>query len=148
MRIETMLLPVRLTDTEQRERGAAMASLVEERERILGQAKLAATEAKGRAEAAYEEIGRLARIVRTGVEYRDVETREEQVIDARRVDVYRVDTGEVVGSRPMSAQEVEDALQVALFPGDSEPATPTRRRRKAPGANTEASATEPGPDVQ
>jgi len=105
----TMLLPCELTDDEWVARSRDLASL----EAILADAEAAEVEAadeyKARKKRLAAEtqtkranVARLAQIVRTRSEERNVEVKTETDFEASRVQTVRVDTGEVVSTRPMT----------------------------------------------
>lgn len=60
------------------------------------------------------ELDEAARASREGWEYREVETRERVRFEKRIVEVYRVDTDEVLRARPMTEDEVKRHRQLTL----------------------------------
>lgn len=139
---------VTLAPSELLERAREMAELHRQMADATSSAKEYAELAK-RSKTLVEELqGRaagLAHVISTGRETRMLPCSE--VIDLVRgvADAYRVDTGELVGSRPLTPEEVAHERQGALFPTETgEPprsedeildaidrSTRTRRRRKA-----------------
>lgn len=57
-----------------------------------------------------------ARASREGWEYRDIEVRERPSRSERIVEVVRMDTDEVVRTRPMTKEEIERWRQPTLIP--------------------------------
>lgn len=111
-------LPVRLRSDEVREKAALLAAKVEDR--AVTEVKLAA-ELKTAKEAATtqltelsNEVTKLAREVRTQHELRDVACQESPNIEDRTMEVLRLDTGEVIESRELSAHEIEALRQLKL----------------------------------
>lgn len=92
-----------LTSAELHNRSREAADLMAERDRTEAEYKAAAT--IGRTEVAGMDVNlrRLARIVRDGVEARPVEC--EARIVGGNVEVVRLDTGEVIETRAMTAEE-------------------------------------------
>lgn len=109
--METRNLPVELTKDEIRLRGEELARKHAEWDEVESARKAADKEAKGKLERIEAESKELANNIRTGREYRDIEVREVKNTDTLTMDLVRVDTGEVVESRPLRADE----LQVGLF---------------------------------
>jgi hypothetical protein len=107
-------LKVRLTDVEwgaaAKQLGSVQADLNDMKQ---AQAQYVA-EFKVAYQGLNEKFAQLGECVRSGEETRTVECMERG--DAKRlvIELYRVDTGELVETRPMTSQEREDALQVTL----------------------------------
>jgi hypothetical protein len=59
-------------------------------------------------------VKRLARQVRDRAEDRDVQVDYHQDVNRLCVDAIHQDTGEIVSSRPMTADEIRDAQQIKL----------------------------------
>lgn len=112
---ETKMLPVMLNETEQHERSQEMST------KFIELVDMKATHASRKkamadAEKALDyELSNLARIVKQGKELRPVECRIVPNVERSTMDTVRLDTGEVVESRPMTRTEYEEAMQVPLF---------------------------------
>lgn len=92
-----------LTSTELQHRSREAADLMAERDRTEAEYKAAATIGRTQVAGMDVNLRRLARIVRDGVEARPVEC--EARIVGGNVEVERLDTGEVVETRAMTAEE-------------------------------------------
>lgn len=111
---EFRTLPCPLSDAEVAERAHTMAKLVAEEQAVEVQKKAAADEFKERLEHIGGNIRRLARQVRERSEDRAIEV-DFQHDDVRfAVDTIRLDTGEIIGSRPMTEDEKKEAIQGRL----------------------------------
>lgn len=113
--MRTELLPVPLTYDEQLQRGKDHAALCQ---RIAIAKDDAKEEAKGRKLAIKKletEECELRDVVNTGKERRPVEVRDEYDKEAKLVVTIRLDTGEVVSSRPMTSEELLSQQQGRLF---------------------------------
>lgn len=127
-------LPVTLTDEELRHRGDALAAQLDELDRIEAKVKAAKEAAKGPKEKAEATIGELRRQLRTRSEDRLVDCEEVKRFAQRCAETIRLDTGEVVSTRPLTAQEMQTELSVipggkkraASFPGDDGPEPPSK----------------------
>lgn len=108
----TQLLPVKLTETEIKERGRKLAHLYEEIE-IAEIGKAAAARAsKDRIETLQAEAGAIARVIRSGQEDREVQVQEEKDYSEGVCRMKRLDTGEVVETRAMTPQELQRPLPI------------------------------------
>jgi hypothetical protein len=108
--MKTMTLDVSLTPDEIREYGKQLARHQMVAQRLEDQKKAAADQFKAQISTEESEIGRLARIVDTGVEYRDVEVNDVPDYEAGMVRIVRLDTGEAFRSRPMLDEERQQEL--------------------------------------
>lgn len=126
---ETRSLPCKLTDDEVAQRAAKMAAHVHDLVGLEVKAKASAAEFKEEKGRLSAEVKILAAAVRHRAEVRDVEV--EIVHDDIRfaVDVIRLDTGEVVSTRRMNADEEQAARQAKLPLGGARAA----RRNKDTG---------------
>lgn len=104
------VLPVQLQPDELRERGSSLARTREAAEVHEAQAKLARDELKARENELDAEMGRLARIIRDGCEYREVPVEVRLALKAGYVDEVRVDTGEVLSTRRAHDTESQGEL--------------------------------------
>lgn len=102
-----------LTDDERRERGLAMATA---QEQLNGfEEKKAEMSAHYNAEIKTEKavLRKLATVVRSGVEYREIECNIYLRNDGSGiVDIIRPDTGEVVGTREATPVELQSELPI------------------------------------
>jgi hypothetical protein len=110
--METRSLPCELTNEEKRLRGEALAQKRQEWEEVERARKAATQKAKAEQERIDAEADLLAEAIRTGREYRDIEVVERKNIDIRMMETIRMDTGEVIDSRPLRSDE----MQTTLFP--------------------------------
>lgn len=108
----TRKLPVKLNDEELADRGRAVAKAVEERAALQEEKKAADADINGKIKTQGEIIRCLSRVITTGTEEREVEVVMNKDNETSMISVVREDTGEVVESRPMTAEE----LQQNLFP--------------------------------
>lgn len=106
----TQKLPVRLNDQELIEQSHALAHTYQEitdeeaeQTTLKGQMKARLTELQAR-------LARLASIVASRTDYRDVVV-EVQLMDDGRVEEIRTDTGAVILNRPMREEEKQRPLQ-------------------------------------
>lgn len=113
----TKTLPVRLTEEEIALRSRMLAGAVKDREAVKLEAKASATEFKERLAEIESKITDAAEAVHTGKEHRLVVVYER--IDARRfqIDIIRTDSGDIVESRAMTKEEIDDASQTKMFDG-------------------------------
>jgi protein subunit release factor A len=108
----TRKLPVKLNDEELADRGRAVAKAVEDRAALQEEKKAADADINGKIKSQGEIIRCLSRVITTGTEDREVEVAINKDNESRMISVVREDTGEIVESRPMTADE----LQQNLFP--------------------------------
>jgi hypothetical protein len=130
--VETRTLPVRLTEDEITQRGRAIAKFVKDQTEIEEAKKTAMSGFKEKLDVCAESIGKLSRSITTGEEDREVECHWNKDFGRRVADLIRNDTGEVVETRPLSADE----MQEKLFPNRMDKPT----GKKLDGLDGEATA--------
>lgn len=118
--MNTQHLPVRLTTDELLLRSDELAKTIRERDEVERAMKSAQSTAKRKIDTLELDITRLAEIVRDRQENRPVEVTEVKNWLRLTMDTVRIDTGEIVGSRSMSAYERNEALP---FVADEPPRT-------------------------
>jgi hypothetical protein len=124
---ETQSLPVVLSQSELLARGKESGELslsISQVEEDLAAAKVAAKEKLKTFEARKRELDR---VLRSGIETRDVECELRFDFDAGVARTIRLDTKEVVSERPVTDEERQTSLTEAMF---REP-PPARRVREA-----------------
>ena len=115
----TKALPVNLTDDEVLKYGRDIARAHAERDNIASRAKSVAKDYASKVSEQDAIIGKLSPRVHSGIETRDVECEEIKNWTAATVTITRLDTGEVIESRPMREDEKEMQLSVASQSGDA-----------------------------
>ena len=132
--MNTRNLPVKLTREERELRSSQLQETLDARD-LKDSERKAAAEGYKRELEAFDTRATILRIaLRTGVEYREVEVEERPRPAAGMVDIYRVDTGELVDTREMTETERQVVLVPPLAAVDAEPepeAAPSKRRRRA-----------------
>lgn len=130
-------LPVKLSTQELLDRGLSLA--LERKARVLRQeeGKREAAQAKAEIESHDAEIDRLAAILRDRAEPRPVQCRLQRDLARFVVETVRLDTGELVESRPMAEEERqtdlwpdEDSQVLDLAVDQADQPAPTRSRRR------------------
>lgn len=118
-------LPVRLTDEELRHRGDELASQLDLMDEIDARITAAKEAAKGPRQQTQERIFELRDQLRRKAEDRLVDCEMIKRFDQRCAETVRLDTGEIVGTRPLTAQEMQTKLAIVkdLKPGQA-PARP------------------------
>ena len=116
LEIETKLLPVRLTDTELLARADELSRTLHDVQLEESAQENTKAAMKERLGTLNKEVDRLAEIVRTKSETRDVEVKTRLVTQDNIVETYRIDTSEVIGKRVMTAEE----RNLKLFPHPAE----------------------------
>lgn len=106
-------LPCVLTSTEKALKADELAREVDRHAELEREKKSAAEGYAKDLKESDRKIAQLAEEVRTGVAQRPVECTERRVFGANLVELVRADTGEVVGSRAMTAQERQEAFAYA-----------------------------------
>lgn len=101
----TQNLPVHLTTDELLTRAEGLAKAITERDVHVAAAKAAASSAKAKTDLLEKEVSRLATIVKERREDRPVDVTDIRNWERRTIDTIRLDTGEVVGYRSMTAAE-------------------------------------------
>lgn len=126
--VESMSLPVKLNPSEISECGTQLAANLVRRARVAAEKK----EQMGRYATILkqldEQIKDLSESIATGSETREVEIKKVPVFDEGMMTFQRVDTHEIVDSRPLYDTE----RQMTLKDPDEKPKT---TRRKSPGKN-------------
>lgn len=140
----TKKVPVPVTDEEKIAMSHKLAQMLCERERINGE-KAAACEGWNKEIREIDKRSKqLAKAIHTGKDERDVECEEVMVFETNTVQTKRVDTGEIVDQRAMTADERQtslladpgsDAATDLELEGDPATATPPRKRKPAQGLN-------------
>lgn len=116
-------LPVDLTPAEKITKGLEQARVRDVIREVRGERDEAMDKFKGRLKALETERDRLTDEIRDGREMRAVEVREERNYRQNTLREIRVDTGEVVRTRPMTKEEREER-QIDLFSGGGAKRTP------------------------
>ncbi len=106
-------LECRLTDAEKIERGAASATLTLEIGELELAKKSAADDFKARIDGKALEVKSIARTLKQGFEIREVGCEEQKDYQARTVTIIRLDTGEIVSSRGMTIEEMQEPFGFA-----------------------------------
>lgn len=114
----TMKLPVTLQDHEVLERGEALARALGEVKAAEEDARAAAKIVKETVEAAKAEVDALRRVVAARSEERMVDVEVNPVPTKRLMVTHRLDTMEVVATRPMTHAELSEHVQVTMFDDD------------------------------
>ncbi len=110
--MNTMTLPVILTETELILKGHELAEDLQELADIELRKKTAMNGFKEEIESIEVKVSDLARIVREGKEYREVEVKEERDEERMVMNTIRLDTGEIVKYRELQGHE----RNLKLFP--------------------------------
>jgi len=105
-------LPCVMTDDEKRLKGIALAQAVEEKRALDAEKKEFSEEHKSRVGRVDTRIYRLSHEVTTGRETRSVDCAEYERYPAHMVDLVRLDSGEVVFSRPMRPDELQTSMEM------------------------------------
>lgn len=98
-------LPVKLTREERAQASMRLSQAVDEIDETKRQLDTIKREFKDKDEKLQSEVRHLARKVRTGVEDRAVECEERANWANVTMELFRMDTGEMVNFRPMSREE-------------------------------------------
>jgi len=105
-------LPVYLSDEECKAAARKLAETLWEKEQKEAEAKDSAATYRDAIKTMAETISELKTVVRSGVEHRLVDCEDRKNMAAGTTEIYRLDTGEMVESRPLSALE----RQADMFP--------------------------------
>lgn len=111
-------LSVKLTDPEIQAKGQALVEAIADERSLKAKKKLAADNYKAQIELSHQEQDRLAQLISTKSELRDVECVETFEFQTNTVTTARVDTGEIISTRAMTRAERQPVL-----PGVSTDAT-------------------------
>lgn len=146
--MNTQSLPVRLTTDELLMRSDELAKTIRERDDAERTMKSAMSTAKTRIATLEADVSRLAEVVRERQEYRPVEVTEVKNWHRLTMDTVRIDTGELVGSRSMSAYERNEALPFAAddAPRNLEGGPSVEEPAPEPVVASEEPSSEPDPD--
>ncbi len=104
------MLPVRLSRPELDERSRALASSVDKLADLERRKKVATAAFKLDLDEVLEQQRQLAQAVRDEAEDRLVKCKWVQVFEQRLVQLVRLDTGEIVESRAMSVEELQEEM--------------------------------------
>ncbi len=146
--MNTQSLPVRLTTDELLMRSDELAQKIRERDDTERAMKSAQGIAKRKIDTLELDITRLADVVRERKEDRPVEVTEVKNWLRLTMDTVRIDTGELVGSRSMSAYERNEALPFAAddAPRNLEGGPALEEPAPEPELAPEEPSPEPDPD--
>ncbi len=111
-----------LSEAEVSDRAENAALAFGEAEEVEAEFKATAEEQRGQIKRLRARVGELLRAVREAAEYRSVDCVERRNEGEAKVEVIRVDTGELVRSRPFTPDERQLALGI-LPQEDSKAAT-------------------------
>ena len=103
-------LKVELTDQEIAERSRAMATIINDKVRLKGEAKYKAEGYAATIKLLEQQIEAEASIIETGHEFRPVACEEREASNGIEVEVVRLDTSEVVSTRPKTDEERQQCL--------------------------------------
>lgn len=107
------VLPVILTEEEAKAKAKALARKLREIGTLEAAAKDAAAEARKEIKAAQATADLLAHEVDTGKESRPVECYEVPNLEAKTMELYREDTGELVRTRSMDYEDRQEHLPLS-----------------------------------
>jgi hypothetical protein len=108
--METQKLPVKLTDKDLKMKGDELAKEVQKLADLKNAMKQSAEGFKSQRSKVELEIDRLKQLILSKTELRDVEVRENKNYKAKVVSTVRLDTREVIHTRPMKAHELQRPL--------------------------------------
>jgi hypothetical protein len=108
--LETRDLPVKLTEAEKIQRGEELGRTLDEIERITVGKKAAQHAADTKLKELEVVVNRLGQVLRDGEERRPVEVKELLNFVRGIAETTRMDTWEIVESRPMTAVEMQGQL--------------------------------------
>lgn len=112
-------LPCELTRDEKLMKADQMAECLKMRAEVELEAQTVAGTFKRRLKELDRDIGDRAEEVRSGVEYRPVECAMRDRFRDNQVDTVRLDTGEIVRSRPMTITERQGSLSLSDDDGEN-----------------------------
>lgn len=104
-----------LTSEELLHRGNELSRRLEEIDALKGEAKSAAETFKGQIEERQADVLRLRSAIRSGREHREVQCTWERDDEKLTMALRRLDTSEVVESRPMTAEERQEKLNLRVI---------------------------------
>ena len=137
-KIKTETLPVNLTTDEKLDYAARAARAVDNIAQMQSEAKSTAADFKARIKDDTEEVAKLSRCIRTGIDYRPIEIREIVEHDKSHAAVYRQDTGKLVRTRPLTPDEMQTSLD-DVWPDDDDVdnSIPSKTRALTVGADAD-----------
>ena len=110
-KFHTRSLPCELTEQEYKDRARELTDTMHDRDKIELERTEHAKTLKWKMDRKTTEIQILARTVRTKEEDRQVQCEHQTDYEDAVVNVVRLDTGEIVGSRPMTHEERQQQLR-------------------------------------
>lgn len=110
-KIETVSLPIPLTEAEVTERGRELAATLVRLDEARARHKVESKRLKDDADDIEKKTLALGHVIKSGVEQRPVECEWRADIGLRVLKLVRRDTGEVVRSEVMTGEELEEASQ-------------------------------------
>lgn len=102
---DTMNLPVGLTDDELDQRRDRLVNLLREAQLVESEKKMANTAFANKLKDLNDEIHTIAAEVRSREEYRDVSIAKRKNFTLGVLEVFRIDTGEIVDSDPLGPKD-------------------------------------------
>lgn len=124
-------LPCKMTDEEVRLKGRRLAELVLQRASLQGEQKSVAADFRQRIKDVDESIAEVRDEVDSGEEMRPV-TCVETKTSRGTIETVRIDTGETIGSRPLTDEERQEEM-----PGTSpRPKAGSKKKTKKPKGKT------------
>ena len=124
------VLPVELTREERHERSMELAEKIAEARQLESQKKERAAIFKSHEEKLKTRCDLLSEAIKSGREGREVECLWSRNDTYQRMELARLDTGEIIESRPLTAAE----KQVAMFPA-AVPDAPKKAKKTGSGEN-------------
>lgn len=125
-------LPVDLTREERHERAMELSEKIAESRALEARRKAAAADFKAQDQEIRARADELSEAVKSGRESRPVECRWVRNDTYQRMELHRLDTGEVIESRALTPAE----KQVLMFKGPQAIAETPTKKRKAGGEGT------------
>lgn len=120
VKINTESLPVPLTHDELRQRGEKLASLLADRRRIEADLVKAKTATKSKLEQLDAEAMSVEEQIRERSERRPVEVMDLLDVERKVINRVRMDTGEVIYTRPAKFDDLQPELPLAEEGADAE----------------------------
>jgi hypothetical protein len=105
--VKTRRLPCKLTDQERQFKGDQLVQKMHAMEEAEDLFEVIRDSHKTRIKEFEKEISVLSRVIRERSEERDVEVTEDKDYESKTAKTIRLDTGDVVDSRPLSPQELQ-----------------------------------------
>lgn len=103
-------LPVTLTPREKAARSEELVQAMSKQRRLEDELEGVKADFKGRIARVADDVGALFRTLERGTEIRSVSCERRVNVDGESVDTIRLDTGELVVSRPMTPEERQREL--------------------------------------